>query len=97
AQQLAEQHAIVDSYKAAGVAVERGSIMAAFGCNFEGDIPVARVVALVQQILDVAREHDVTLEYITLADTMAWATPLAVKRVVGGLRGARPPAVARAP
>ena len=39
AQQLAEQHAIVDSYKAAGVAVERGSIMAAFGCNFEGDIP----------------------------------------------------------
>jgi hydroxymethylglutaryl-CoA lyase len=34
-------------YKAHGVAVERGSIMAAFGCNFEGDIPVSRVVALV--------------------------------------------------
>ena len=86
AQQLAEQHAIVDSYKTAGVAVERGSIMAAFGCNFEGDIPVARVVALVQQILDVAQEHGVTLKYITLADTMAWATPFAVKRVVGSLR-----------
>ena len=85
AQQLAEQHAIVESYKAAGVPVERGSIMAAFGCNFEGDIPVARVVALVQQILDVAQEHGVTLKYITLADTMAWATPLAVKRVVGAL------------
>ena len=41
--------------------VERGSIMAAFGCNFEGDIPVARVVALVAQILDVATEHGVTL------------------------------------
>jgi hydroxymethylglutaryl-CoA lyase len=86
AQQLAEQHAIVERYKAAGVPVERGSIMAAFGCNFEGDIPVARVVALVAQILDVAREHGVTLKYISLADTMAWATPLAVKRVVGGLR-----------
>src|SRR5246500_597071 len=86
AQQLAEQHAIVESYKAADVAVERGSIMAAFGCNFEGDIPVARVVALVQQILDVAREHGVTLKYVTLADTMAWATPLAVKRVIGSLR-----------
>jgi hydroxymethylglutaryl-CoA lyase len=60
--------------------------MAAFGCNFEGDIPVSRVVALVQQILDVAREHGVTLKYITLADTMAWATPLTVKRVVGALR-----------
>ena len=60
--------------------------MAAFGCNFEGDIPITRVVALVQQILDVAAEHGVTLTYITLADTMAWATPLAVKRVVGALR-----------
>src|SRR5690349_16627521 len=86
AAQLAEQHAIVESCKATGVAVERGSIMAAFGCNFEGDIPVGRVVALVQQILDVAREHGVSLKYITLADTMAWATPLAIKRVVGALR-----------
>jgi hydroxymethylglutaryl-CoA lyase len=84
--QLAEQHAIVERYKAAGVAVERGSIMAAFGCNFEGDIPPSRVVALVQQILDVAEQHGVTLKYITLADTMAWATPLAIKRVIGSLR-----------
>ena len=86
AQQLAGQHAIVEMYKAAGVEVERGSIMAAFGCNFAGDIPVAHVVALVEQILDVAREHGVTLRYITLADTMAWATPLAIKQVVGALR-----------
>ena len=86
AQQLTEQHAIVESYKLAGVPVERGSIMAAFGCNFEGDIPVTRVVTLVQQILDIAQEHGATLNYITLADTMAWATPLAVKRVVGTLR-----------
>jgi hydroxymethylglutaryl-CoA lyase len=90
AQQLAEQHAIVERYKAAGVAVERGSIMAAFGCNFEGDIPASRVVALVEQILDVAREHGVTIKYITLADTMAWATPLAIKRVLGSLRARRP-------
>jgi len=86
AQQLAGQHAIVDMYKAAGVPVERGSIMAAFGCNFEGDIPASRIVALLQQILGVAQAHGVTLRYITLADTMAWATPLAVKRLVGTLR-----------
>jgi hydroxymethylglutaryl-CoA lyase len=61
-------------------------IMAAFGCNFEGDVPGARVVTLVQQILDVAKAHSVALKYITLADTMAWANPLAVKRVVGALR-----------
>jgi hydroxymethylglutaryl-CoA lyase len=44
------------------------------------------VVALVQQILDVAEEHNVTLDYVTLADTMAWATPAAIKRVLGALR-----------
>ena len=85
-QQLAGQHRIVELYKANGVAVERGSVMAAFGCNFEGDIPVERVVALVEQILEVAQEHGVTLKYVTLADTMAWATPLSIKRVVGALR-----------
>jgi hydroxymethylglutaryl-CoA lyase len=86
AQQLAGQHAIVDMYKANGVAVERGSLMAAFGCNFEGDVPIAHVVSLVGQILDIAQQHGVTLRYVTLADTMAWATPLAIKRVVGALR-----------
>ena len=86
AEQLAGQHAIVEKYKAAGIPVERGMIMAAFGCNFEGDVPVARVVGLVQQILDVAKEHGVTLKYVSLADTMAWANPLAIKRVVGSLR-----------
>ena len=86
AQQLAGQHAIVDMYRRAGVPVERGSIMAAFGCNFEGDIPIARLVALTQQILDVAAAHGASLRYLTLADTMAWATPLAIKRAVGRLR-----------
>jgi len=85
-QQLAGQHAIVEMYKASGIPVERGSIMAAFGCNFEGDIPVERVVSLVGQILDVAKEHGVTPSYVTLADTMAWATPSSIKRVVGALR-----------
>ena len=90
AEQLAGQHRIVEMYKAAGIAVERGSIMAAFGCNFEGDIPVKRVVDLVAQILDVAKEHGVTLQYITLADTMAWATPASIKRVLGALRARWP-------
>jgi hydroxymethylglutaryl-CoA lyase len=85
-QQLSAQHTIVEMYKAHGVAVERGSVMAAFGCNFEGDIAPERVVSLVGQILDVASAHGVTLQYVTLADTMAWATPASIKRVVGALR-----------
>ena len=89
-QQLASQHAMAEMYKANDVPVERGSVLAAFGCNFEGDVPVSRVVSLVGQILDVAKEHGVSLTYVTLADTMAWATPLAIKRVVNALRGRWP-------
>ncbi len=86
AEQLAGQHAIVEMYKQHGVEVERGSIMAAFGCNFEGEVPVKRVVDLMHQILDIAAEHDVKLHRVGLADTMAWATPLSIKRVVGAVQ-----------
>src|SRR5262249_39602160 len=42
AEQAASQHALVERYKTLGVPVERGSIMATFGCNFEGAVPVTR-------------------------------------------------------
>jgi len=60
--------------------------MAAFGCNFEGDIPAARVLDLVQQALDIAEAHGVTIKAFNFADTMAWATPLQIKRTVGAIR-----------
>ncbi len=64
-QQLAGQHRIVEMYKARGISVERGGIMAAFGCNFAGDVTVGRVVSLVGQLLDIAAKHDVTLKVIS--------------------------------
>lgn len=85
-EQAAGQHAIMEMYARHGIAVERGGIMAAFGCNFEGDVAVPRVVDLVQQLLDIAAAHGVALPRVGLADTMAWATPLAVKRVVGAVQ-----------
>jgi hydroxymethylglutaryl-CoA lyase len=90
AEQLAAQERIAGVYKANGVAIERGGVMAAFGCNYDGDIPVGRVVALVGEILDIARENGATLKHIMLADTMAWATPLSIKRVVGAVQDRYP-------
>jgi hydroxymethylglutaryl-CoA lyase len=90
AEQAASQRALVARYRELGVPVERGGLMAAFGCNFEGDVPAARVVALVREILDIAEEGGVELQYVMLADTMAWATPLSIKRVVGAVRDAFP-------
>ena len=89
-EQIASQYPMTRRYKELGVPVTRGGMMAAFGCNYEGDIPVDRVVSLVGEILAIARETDVTLDYVSLADTMAWATPLSIKRVVGAIRDKYP-------
>ena len=84
------QRGMIQLFKKHGVPVERGSIMAAFGCNFEGDISVERVLAMVKQIMDLADENELTIKTISLADTMAWATPQSIYRVVGAVRDAYP-------
>ena len=80
------QHAMVKMYQAHQVPVERAGLMAAFGCNFEGDIPVAHVVDMVGQMLDIGAQYQLDIKTVSLADTMAWATPRSIKRVVGGVR-----------
>lgn len=89
-QQLAVTRGMLDTYRQRGIAVERATVMAAFGCNFEGDVAVPRVVEMVAQLLDLAAAQGVALERISLADTMAWATPLAIKRTVGAVRDKYP-------
>jgi hydroxymethylglutaryl-CoA lyase len=86
AEQLKAQDLLVQRYRSLGYGVERGTIMAGFGCNFEGDVPAERIVDLTGQMLDIANRHGVAIEYVTLADTMAWATPASIKRVVGAVR-----------
>lgn len=90
AEQAASQRALVARYKELGIQIERGGMMAAFGCNFEGEVPPSRVVSILREILDIAAEADVKLGYVMLADTMGWATPLSVKRVVSAVREAFP-------
>ncbi len=84
------QRRIIEMYKANNVPVERGSIMAAFGCNFEGDIPLERVLATAQQVMDLAAEYGLKIKVFSLADTMAWATPSAIHRTVGALQNRFP-------
>jgi hydroxymethylglutaryl-CoA lyase len=87
---LVAQHAMIRLYQSYGLPVERGSIMAAFGCNFEGEIPHERVLAQVQTMLDLAAEHGLTLKLVSLADTMAWATPRDIRALVGKVRNRFP-------
>ncbi len=83
---MAVQNASVILYRKHGVNFFRGSVMAAFGCNFEGDIPVSRVLEAVERIRRVAAAHELKIDVLSIADTMAWATPESVKRVVGAVR-----------
>jgi hydroxymethylglutaryl-CoA lyase len=86
AEQREAQELLVRRCQALGYKVEGALIMAAFGCNFEGDVPVARIVDLAGQVLDIAERHGVELDYLSLADTMAWASPETIKRVVGAVQ-----------
>lgn len=90
AENLDAVRSIIGMFKHYQVPVNRGSIMAAFGCNFEGDISVERVLAMVQQLHDLAAEGDIKLEIVSLADTMAWATPGSIRTVVGAVRNKYP-------
>ena len=77
---------VLNQYKEHGIPVERGSIASAFGCNFQGDIPTSTVLDIFRRIFEIAEENAIELKEVSLADTMAWATPLSIKRTVGAIR-----------
>jgi hydroxymethylglutaryl-CoA lyase len=61
-------------------------VMAAFGCNYEGDVEPRRVVTVLQQVEQKAEACGSRLGGIGLADTMGWANPRQIKRLVGIVR-----------
>ena len=86
AQEFEYARRVVDEYRAHGIPVERGSIASAFGCNFQGEIPTSTVLDILRRIFEIAEENAIKLKEISLADTMAWATPLVIKRTLGAVR-----------
>ena len=83
---LAQMPEWIAQYRANGIEVRTLGLMAAFGCNFEGYIPEAKVLDLIARTEQVMAEHGCTLKTVSLADTMGWASPLQVKRLVGAVR-----------
>jgi hydroxymethylglutaryl-CoA lyase len=61
-------------------------VMAAFGCNYEGDVAPKHVVSVLQQVEQKANTSGSRLGAISLADTMGWANPLQIKRLVGAVK-----------
>ena len=73
-----------------GLTVKRVGVMAAFGCNYQGDIATADVLRTIEDGLKVAQEFDTNITLLSLADTMGWATPHGIDRVVGEVRNRWP-------
>ena len=90
AENLRVQAAQIAQFKQNGIPIETVSVMAAFGCNYEGDVPPEKVVTVVSSAFELAGEHGLTLKKLSLADTMAWATPESIKRTVGAVRARWP-------
>ena len=75
---------------ARGIPVKRIGVMAAFGCNYQGDIAPEQVVRTLEDGFAIADEAGVKITTLSLADTMGWATPQRIERVVALVRGRWP-------
>lgn len=82
----AEQRAWLERYRDTGVATKWGYVMTAFGCNYQGVVPVGDVLARVSEILELADQFGAELDSVFLADTVGFADPLAIERIIGAVR-----------
>ena len=61
-------------------------VSAAFGCNYEGDIPLEKVLEMFRRLEEIAKSHQLEVSHIELLDTMGWANPLQVSKAVEAVR-----------
>lgn len=78
------------AYQAAGIAVDEAFVAAAFGCNFEGTISIERVMECISRIIAIAGEHGERITKVKLLDTMGWANPDQIHRVLDRVRSTWP-------
>jgi len=83
---LAAMKRQAEAHLALGLPVNRIGVMAAFGCNYQGDIPPEQVVKTLKDGMAIAEETGAEITFFSLADTMGWAAPHRIERVIGAVR-----------
>jgi hydroxymethylglutaryl-CoA lyase len=89
-EKIAELPGWARRYQALGMDWLDVGVMAAFGCNYEGDVTPAQVISVIEKVEAQARSCGSRLGNVSLADTMGWANPLQIKRLVGAVRARWP-------
>jgi hydroxymethylglutaryl-CoA lyase len=86
AQLIDSQRALGSAYKDAGIDRVAGYVFTAFGCNYEGAIPVSNVTRSVQDLMTLGEECDLSFETMVLCDTIGVASPNGIARVIDAVR-----------
>ena len=65
----------IDKYEELGVPVEQATVNAAWGCNYQGDIPPAWVLDRISTIEKAINDRGYQLKRLLISDTMGWGNP----------------------
>ena len=90
AENMAAMERHVMSHLELGIPVNRIGVMAAFGCNYQGDISPETVIKTLEDGMQIAARTGAEITLFSLADTMGWAAPHRIERVVGEVRNVWP-------
>ncbi|AOV09153.1 hypothetical protein BI350_07950 [Sporosarcina ureilytica] len=80
---FAEMHNRIAVLQKYNIPIITAPVMAAFGCNYEGNIDPQHALSLIARTLEIAESYDINLERILLGDTMGWANPVTIEYLVG--------------
>lgn len=83
---LDDQRRMGTIYRESGFESVKLYVFTAFGCNFEGQIPVAKVLTVAGDLIAVAEESGLRPSMLYLCDTVGLANPVGVERLVGACR-----------
>jgi hydroxymethylglutaryl-CoA lyase len=86
AQYLEEQDQLLDLYAANGLHEGPIYVFTAFGCNYEGEVPIAKVITTISDLMALLAARGRSPTEIYLCDTIGAADPQLVRRVVGAVR-----------
>ena len=76
----------VEAFRIANIPATEVSVMAACGCNYEGNVDPDHVIQLIARLMNLAEDNEYTIQHIQLCDTMGWANPQSIKYLVGKIQ-----------